>query len=623
MKHGQSYRRHRRQPHPLSFVLMLLMGVLLPLQLAAQSGARITKIDFTGNETFSDSELRTVLTSGGSSGVSGILGDQDAYLYDPDLFTEGLARVRRFYQQEGFIRCQTGEPDVISFDPRKDEVKLRVSIDEGRPIVIDRVEYEIPDIDESERTMLLWRLRQARDEFLLQPGARFRDSSLLIDRDSLVLLMSSRGYPYATIGHELHVDTGASLVVVLWKITTGAIATFGETGIAGNERFDDRSISRMLAYRQGQRYDRTLVLRSQKQVYGLGVFQVATVHPQLGDSLSTQIPVNVAVREGARYKVKVGFGYGREEQFRAYGDVRKYGLFGGPRTLRVYVKHSTIEPYLVRLSMIQPAFFHPRTTLTVGPYLWRQDEEAFDVRRIGGDVQVSHTFSEKLSGAVVYTYEDVKNLELSPAQRAIAGDVNAEEYTKSTLAFGGQFDNSWPKLSPSRGFFLATNLTLSGLGFGSDFHFWKVVSEGRHYQSLRPFTLALRAKIGGAREFADKDIIPFEERLFSGGSNSVRGWGRQELGPRIADDPVGGRSLFEGNAELRFPIYGLLTGAAFCDFGNVWLEAFDYPIDDLRYSAGLGIRLTTPIGPIRLDVAAPVADVDKTTQIHISVGQAF
>jgi outer membrane protein insertion porin family len=462
-----------------------------------------------------------------------------------------------------------------------------------------------------------------RDDLWLQPGERFRDSSLLMDRDSLLMITANSGYPFARVDYHLMVDTLRSAVAVTWKITPGPLATFGRTDITGNERILDGEISKMLAYKNGQRYDRRLVQRTQKQIYGLGMFQVATVHPQLSDSSTVEVQVKVSLREGARYRLKFGLGYGREEEFRTFGDLRKYGFLGGARTLRLFIKHSSIEPYQIRLSAIQPAFLHPRTTLTVSPYIWRQDEKAFDVRRIGGDIQVSHTLTEQLSGAATYTYETVKLNNVSASQDSLFEGAAIDAYTKSTLAIGGQFDNSKPLFSPAHGFFAATNLTLSGLGFGSDFHFWKVIAEVRHYQMFKPVTLALRAKLGGAREFSAEDIIPLEERLFSGGSNSVRGWGRQELGPTIDGDPVGGRSLFEGNVELRFPIYGILTGATFMDLGNVWLESFSYPLDDLRYSAGLGIRVTTPIGPIRLDFASPVFDDDKTTQVHISVGQAF
>ncbi|MBK7141995.1 MAG: BamA/TamA family outer membrane protein [bacterium] len=615
------------RPHPGSpaylAILLFLLAVTLPLTTIAQSGARVTKIDFSGNDTFSDGALRTILKSASSSGVSGIFGEEGDYLYDEDQFALGIANVQRFYQQEGYALVRIAPPEVIKFDARKDEVQLRIVVVEGQPMLIDSIGYEISGVDESERSMLAWHIKRARDEFILHVGSRFRDSSLIIDRDSLILLMSNQGYPHARIEQSLRVDTVAARVAVTWRISAGSLATFGETEIVGNERFQDREIARVLAFQTGQRYDRRLVLRTQKQVYALGMFQVATVHPNLSDSAIHTIPVTVSVREGAKYKLKLGAGYGREEEFRTFGDIRKYGFFGGARTLRLYVKHSGIEPYNIRLSLIQPAFLHPRTTLTLSPFVWRQDEKAYDVRRIGGDIQLSHAFTEQLSGAATYTYESVKLNELSTSQVELYEGAAIDEYTKSTIALGGQFDNSRPLFSPTRGFFIATNVTLSGLGFGSDFHFWKIVSEARHYRRLSPFTLALRAKIGGAKEFSTEDIIPLEERLFSGGSSSVRGWGRQELGPTIDGDPVGGRSLFESNVELRFPILGLLTGAAFVDFGNVWLNSFDFPLGDLRYSAGLGIRVTTPIGPIRLDVATPVSDVDKTTQVHISVGQAF
>jgi outer membrane protein insertion porin family len=624
MKRSANQSTTRRNFSGLSVVLILLVAFsLLPVAGAAQSGARITKLDFQGNDSFSDSQLRPLLKSSGAAGISGIFGDDDTWLYDENQLQAGIGKVIRFYQQEGFLHASISSPEIIKFDSRKDEVQLRLTITEGRPIRIDSIAFDITGLSESEQTMLAWQCRRMRDDFMLQSGERFRDSSLLIDRDSLLMITANSGYPFAKVDYHLLVDTLRSTVAVTWKITPGPLATFGRTEIAGNERIPDGEVSKMLAYQFGQRYDRRLVQRTQKQIYGLGMFQVATVHPQLSDSSTVEVPVKVSLREGARYRLKFGLGYGREEEFRTFGDLRKYGFLGGARTLRLFIKHSSIEPYQIRLSAIQPAFLHPRTTLTVSPYIWRQDEKAFDVRRIGGDIQVSHTLTEQLSGAATYTYETVKLNNVSASQDSLFEGAAIDAYTKSTLAIGGQFDNSKPLFSPAHGFFAATNLTLSGLGFGSDFHFWKMIAEVRHYQLFKPVTLALRAKLGGAREFSAEDIIPLEERLFSGGSNSVRGWGRQELGPTIDGDPVGGRSLFEGNVELRFPIYGILTGATFMDLGNVWLESFSYPLDDLRYSAGLGIRVTTPIGPIRLDFASPVFDDDKTTQVHISVGQAF
>jgi outer membrane protein insertion porin family len=81
--------------------------------------------------------------------------------------------------------------------------------------------------------------------------------------------------------------------------------------------------------------------------------------------------------------------------------------------------------------------------------------------------------------------------------------------------------------------------------------------------------------------------------------------------------------LFEGNVELRYPIISIFSGVIFYDFANVWPPSYDYRFGDLRYAAGMGLRVRTPIGPVRADVARPVFDEETTIQFHISVGQAF
>ena len=129
----------------------------------------------------------------------------------------------------------------------------------------------------------------------------------------------------------------------------------------------------------------------------------------------------------------------------------------------------------------------------------------------------------------------------------------------------------------------------------------------------------------GVIEPQDEDnFVPIEERFFAGGAASVRGWSRSELGPLNSDSkPLGGNSLLEGSLEFRYPIWGLMSGALFGDFGNIWQDSFEHKFNDLRYAAGFGLRFKTPIGPLRLDVARPVFDDDSAMQFYLSVGHAF
>ncbi|MBN1542268.1 BamA/TamA family outer membrane protein, partial [candidate division KSB1 bacterium] len=119
-------------------------------------------------------------------------------------------------------------------------------------------------------------------------------------------------------------------------------------------------------------------------------------------------------------------------------------------------------------------------------------------------------------------------------------------------------------------------------------------------------------------------LTPIEERFYAGGSTSIRGWSRSQLGPLgRSGEPLGGNSLFEFSQEWRFPIHGNLSGVFFFEGGNVWSLCLTLPLTDLRYAAGCGLRFSTPIGPIRLDFATPALEGSQPWQIYLSFGQAF
>jgi outer membrane protein assembly factor BamA len=174
------------------------------------------------------------------------------------------------------------------------------------------------------------------------------------------------------------------------------------------------------------------------------------------------------------------------------------------------------------------------------------------------------------------------------------------------------------------------------------------VASYQSYRSLGRGTIfAYRVRGGYAETFGDsKDLgVPFESRFFSGGGNSVRGYRENSLGPQDDEgDPLGGRVLLLTNVELRFPLPYLARfnfgGALFVDGGNVWSsveeiepgqfalysDREDTTFRDYRYSAGVGVRYNTPIGPIRFDMGFPLKkteDTDRDYLFHISLGQIF
>jgi outer membrane translocation and assembly module TamA len=124
----------------------------------------------------------------------------------------------------------------------------------------------------------------------------------------------------------------------------------------------------------------------------------------------------------------------------------------------------------------------------------------------------------------------------------------------------------------------------------------------------------------------DSAELPITKLFYGGGSALVRGYDFQHLGPEDAQgQPVGGDSLIVGSAEWRFPIWRELHGDTFVDAGQLSRNPWDWKWEDLRYSAGVGLRYATPLGPVRVDIATPInppPGVDRV-RVWFAIGQAF
>jgi len=121
--------------------------------------------------------------------------------------------------------------------------------------------------------------------------------------------------------------------------------------------------------------------------------------------------------------------------------------------------------------------------------------------------------------------------------------------------------------------------------------------------------------------------IPIQERFFTGGATSIRGFKEKFIGPKNEfDNPVGGNVLLNINLfELRYTFYKKLSAIAFMDLGNVWTNSSSLENFDLRKGMGIGIRYNSPLGILRFDYGIKL-DRQKDEsfgEFYFSVGQAF
>ena len=242
-------------------------------------------------------------------------------------------------------------------------------------------------------------------------------------------------------------------------------------------------------------------------------------------------------------------------------------------------------------------------------------------------------------------------------------DVVASPNVLAPLGIRAARDRTNRAVSPTGGYTAAADLEVGASLTFSDFEYQRVVAEVTGFHApLEGSRLVLAGRLRGgwmqASAFRALDrslpadgslratprLPPPQKRFYAGGANSVRGYTQNQLGPRVvtvgvqellfprgdepapicapeavadltcdagalaegdfASRPTGGSAVLEGSTELRFPIWEpFLSGAAFLDFGQVWSEAENARLSDVVFSPGIGLRYSTPIGPVRLDLA--------------------
>ena len=151
--------------------------------------------------------------------------------------------------------------------------------------------------------------------------------------------------------------------------------------------------------------------------------------------------------------------------------------------------------------------------------------------------------------------------------------------------------------------------------------------EGRSYVALDRddrFVLAGRATFGSI--LGDpREEIPTPLLFFSGGGGSVRGYQFRANGVEIDGETFGGRGLLELSAELRAKVTEDIGVVAFSDTGWVSEGSWALDDDDPRTGVGFGLRYQTGLGPIRLDIAAPVdrQPGEDSFAFYLGIGQSF
>jgi outer membrane protein assembly complex protein YaeT len=585
--------------------------------LFSQEGSVVRSISFEGNATLADESLRKVMMTYETPWIEQQILGTEPYYFSAEVFRSDLENIVTTYQHEGFLDIKI-DTAIVQTDEKSETSTILIRVREGVAFTVDSITVEAPG-DSLWTAVFQETWASLSNDFALRAGARFRDDDVLSDKERLTTAFSDRGYAYVRTTAELKADTAHTAASVRWLIVPGPLCHYGEIKIIGNSRVKTSLIESKLPFAEGDTYSTSQMENAQREIYGLGQFQAVLFRPRL-EGLEPRIPLTLVIQEASDLKAKFGVGYGAEERFRAFAEVKRLGFLGGARTLTLYAKYSSLTPVNTSLTFVQPDFVTPKLNLYIRPYILFENEVGYSVRRYGGDVTLERRFFMSLLTGLTYTLEQVQ----STGDQAQVPE-NESTYNKSAIGLSLTLNNSSPLFDPVQGWLNSVRLFYTGLPPSPEIEFFRALYDVRHYGELSTnVVLATRLKVGSIWTRTAADFVPPEERFYAGGSYSVRGYSRNKLGPVDSEgNPIGGRSIIEASIEFRFSLVGSLGFVMFVDAGNVWEPTSTYKLDEVAYAAGAGFRYDTPVGPVRFDAAHSITDRGNPWEFHFSIGQAF
>lgn len=619
-----------------------------------------------------------------------------------------VLRIRVWYYQHGY-REATADTTLTWLDD--DDVAVTFTVVEGQPTIVTDVAVRY------DSTLLT---RKRVDELMLvkqgKPLDLFKlDSSRVFFQNELWEL----GFADALIDTASIPDPVTHTARVQVQLVPNHLTQVGAINIRGTSQVTPSVVRNSLSFREGDLYRRSAVLESQRNLYESNLFRLATITvPETFDSLKT---VNVQVREAPLHEARVSAGFNTVNFLQTEARYTAYNLLGGARRLDILAGAGNllasslngVRPFHrfdpdkqkdvtgngadflkptwnASIRLQQPAFLQrPKNTFGVGLFGQRRSVPPVVIDLgYGADATFTRALAPRAPASLTYRFEKTQVEANGPYFCVNFGVCEAStidalrSHNRLSPVIATVFsDRSDQPLAPTRGYTARTTLEYASSMTASDYTFRRAFSEASLYTHFGPprSVLAFHMRVGIVQPGGDGILHP-RNRFYSGGASSVRGFGENQLGPRVlsvpnallvravnrdgtpcnatseavrfcdpntATDstspyriagsgnftprPTGGTSLLEGSAEYRFRLPFLnLGGVVFVDGASVGEKVLD-PVNGglstltgllkgkTAVTPGFGVRYYSPVGAIRVDMGynpSRIEDLAVVTEIQ-------
>jgi outer membrane protein insertion porin family len=585
--------------------------------------AKIKQINIVGARTFKEKDLLkqfNLRTPGWLTWYTKT--DQ----YSKQKLSGDLEALRSYYLDRGYIEFNI-ESTQVSISTDKQDIYITVNISEGEQYAVSSVK-------------LAGELLLPENELLklvtIKPGTLFSREQVTATTKAISERLSNDGYAFANVNAAPEVDKEKKQVAFTLFVDPGRRVYVRRIQVQGNTRTRDEVIRREMRQMEAAWYDGEKINKSRTRVDRLGYFDEVTVETPAVPGTTDQVDLNVNVKEKPTGNMMLGAGLSSSEGLVFSGSVNQQNLFGSGKHVGVGFNTSKINK-LYSFSYTDPYYTIDGISRGFDVYFKDTNTDSLTVatygtKALGGGVRYGFPIGEDDSVNFGFAFDStkIKTTANTPLRYKAFIDKYGDTYAGVIATAGWGKDTLDSRIYPMKGFVARIN---GELGVGSDLRYYRTnLQYQRYFPFGREYALMLNGELGMAGGMGGEPL-PFWKHYYAGGVGSVRGYKAGSLGPTDigTEDRLGGKRRLVANAEFLFPMPGSgidksLRLGAFMDAGKIWGMEKPFGGDDgLRYSMGLSLAWTSPMGPLKFSLAQPLnkKSGDETQRLQFQMGSLF
>ena len=512
---------------------------------------------------------------------------------DEETLAQDAASVRAALIREGYAHAEVGTPRIL---PANGGVRIEIPVTLGERTRVGEV--QVVGVPEDVPVPPL----------PLVAGGPWSVAGEEATRELLADAVAEAGYADAQVSSERSCSGTACSVTV--TVVPGNKVMVGRLVVAGLGKTRPDVVDRMIRLEPGSVFTPKGSLEATRRLVSLGVFKRATTRRLPGLEVGPTRDIVLDVLEAPTRSVGFGLGWDTEARTSVSLNWSETSLFGTARTLAVDGRYSARE------ARWQVSFREPAELGLLGVPVWvsvfRTDENYDTYRLLRRGMWVEFGDRRRLPRRALLRYDYQVTQPEAPDELLSELERGHQRAKIASLTPILEYDSRDDVFEPHRGVQASLQYQNAFPLFDADAAFQKLTLLGTAYTPVGPGVLVGSTRLG-AIEPKDGDAavpknlrLPIAVRYFAGGRISHRAFPIDRLGivGETLDsngDPLGGTGLALVNLEWRFPLAGSVGGAVFLDGGNVWGDWRSMDVAQLRWGAGLGVRVGTPIGPVRLE----------------------